>query len=262
MPLPHQTIPMSIDKYHTMKHRLGWKHEYFDGAAQLSCQESAIVHYELDLNSVADKSLELPSQLTLRPVTPGDVAALVELFKIVFDRAVEYIGWSDEGYEKDALRCVERCTKSKAAIAHSFLLQDQLETVAAILIACKKKGITIEPVMVHPEFQRRGLGSALLSATCGSLREAGHSRLRSCCHLGNPGSLHWHEKVGFEKQPSYFGDSHRWRHYQWQTSHFASLGETKKAADTKRLAEHWRKVAEESEKLMIREHERQYSEMP
>jgi hypothetical protein len=33
MPLPQKVLPMTIDEYRYMSRPLGWKHEYFDGAA-------------------------------------------------------------------------------------------------------------------------------------------------------------------------------------------------------------------------------------
>lgn len=46
MPRPHLVVPMSIEEFEHMEHRLGWKHEYWDGAAQLSTQETAVVSFQ------------------------------------------------------------------------------------------------------------------------------------------------------------------------------------------------------------------------
>jgi hypothetical protein len=40
---------MSIEEFHAMEHRLAWKHEYWDDAAQLSRHPTAVAPLWLDL---------------------------------------------------------------------------------------------------------------------------------------------------------------------------------------------------------------------
>jgi len=72
MPRPHLDLPMSIDEFHVMKHRLGWKHEYWDGVARLSPQSTAIIDYELPIPSDASPTAELDKDLALRCIRPED----------------------------------------------------------------------------------------------------------------------------------------------------------------------------------------------
>jgi predicted N-acetyltransferase YhbS len=244
---------MSIDEFHAMEHRLGWKHEYWEGAARLSCQPTAVASLRLELLTKTPTLPEVREGYNLRTVTIADAPELVELFVNAFDSAVEYAGWDQGHYLRDAHRSVDSffdcSTEKKRRLAtglpeHSFVAHDSGSLVAAILVRQIEPGPIVEPVMVEPAHQRRGLGSALLAATISSLTNAGANVLVSRCHLGNAASMDWHLRNGFSELPSYFTATHRATHFRWLAEHYRSRQQPEQAAEMLRLAEHWADVAE------------------
>jgi GNAT superfamily N-acetyltransferase len=253
MPLERPVLPMSIDQFHAMEHRLGWKHEYWDGAAQLSSQPTAVASLRLELPAKTPTVPRLSQGYTLRTVTIADARELVELFVNAFDTAVEYAGWPQEDCVRDAHRSVDsffdlptekKQRRAKGLLDHSFVAHDGRSLVAAILVRQIEPGPIVEPVMVELAHQRRGLGSALLAATVTSLQNAGASVLVSRVHLGNSASLDWHLRNGFRELPNYFTAGHRAMHFHWLVEHFESRQQPEQAAEMRRLAEHWDAVAD------------------
>jgi hypothetical protein len=107
MPLERPVLPMSIDEFHAMEHRLGWKHEYWDGAAQLSCQPTAVASLRLESPRETPRLSKLGVGYNLRTVAVADAPELVDLFVNGFDTAVEYAGWAQEDYVRDTHRSVD-----------------------------------------------------------------------------------------------------------------------------------------------------------
>ena len=101
MPRPRPVLPMSMDEFDHMPHWLGWKHEYWDGAAQLSPQETAVVALQRRVE-VMESRVVLAEGEELRQVRAEDEAALVELFQLAFDDAVEYAGWPQHSFREEA----------------------------------------------------------------------------------------------------------------------------------------------------------------
>lgn len=56
-----------------------------------------------------------------------------------------------------------------------------------------------EPVGVHPGFQRRGLGKALLHGGLRRLREEGMTSASVCADNDNPAAIRLYESAGFQK---------------------------------------------------------------
>jgi RimJ/RimL family protein N-acetyltransferase len=253
MPLERPVLPMSVEEFHAMEHRLGWKHEYWDGAAQLSCQPTAVASLRLELPTETPRLTKLGVGYNLRTVTVADAPELVELFVTAFDTAVEYAGWPQEDYVRDAHRSIDsffdfptdkKLRRAKGLLDHSFVARDGGLLVAAILVRQIEPGPIVEPVMVEPAHQRRGLGSALLAATIDSLQNAGTNVLVSRCHLGNAASMAWHLRNGFRELSNYFTAGHRAMHFHWLTEHYETRQQPEQAAEMRRLAEHWDDLAD------------------
>lgn len=254
MPQPLPVLPMSIDEFHVMEHRLGWKHEYWDGAARLSPQSTAIVDLERPIEGSELLQPHLPAGYELRAIEVADEHALVRLFVEAFDDSVEYAGWDEDFYHRDAEESIQSffdtATKRRSrgcrrgVAGHSFVISHEDRIVAAILIRMRRLGPIVEPVMVAQGRQRQGLGRALSQATLIALRDAGINKLYSRCHLGNAASLCWHEQNGFLEIPNYFAATHRRHHFTWLTRHFRHLDDVEKTQEGQRTAEHWNAVVE------------------
>ena len=298
MPLPRPVLPMTIDEFEHMEHRLGWKHEYWDGAAQLSTQESAVASFQRPIaplttpvplaagvhnsnspvthcsptpcgsvdsrissnppgKGLGDRDSELllctlAADEQLRLIHPDDEPGLIELFVIAFDEAIEYAGWPDDAYRRDARDSIgtffgkssrQRYDQADPARPDaSFVIVTPTQILAAVLVRSIRRGPILQPIMVHPAHHRRGLGTALLSAVLESLLVSGDATLFSRCQLGNAASLAWHERNGFLEFPDYSAATHRWRHFDWLADHFHYAQQPDKAAEMRQFAEHWKCV--------------------
>lgn len=58
-------------------------------------------------------------------------------------------------------------------------------------------GCTLDKLYVHPEWQRRGVGAALLAAVAGWARTQGAAALRLQVNRGNSQAIRAYEKYGF-----------------------------------------------------------------
>ena len=216
---------MPVEEFEHMEHRLGWKHEYWNGAAQLSPQETAVVSLQRPVGAASLSHPPLREGEQFRPVQAEDEAGLAKLFIVAFDDAVEFAGWPDDVYRKDSYDSMASFFGNATSRRHhgrspgrrdaSFVCVAGEQLLAAVLVRSIRRGPILEPIMVQPAHQRRGLGTALLSVTLEALNAAGESTLYSRCHLGNPASLAWHKKSGFQEIPDYFSAAHRWHHYAW-----------------------------------------------
>ncbi|MFM9961110.1 MAG: N-acetyltransferase family protein [Planctomycetaceae bacterium] len=257
MPRPRPVLPMSIDEFEHMEHRLGWKHEYWDGAAQLSTQQTAVASFQRSIDTVPLTRMPLRDDEQLRLIQADDESALVELFVLTFDEAVEYAGWPDHIYRRDARDSLAsffgKTTEQRYYGSElgrpdaSFVITSGEQPLAAVLVRTIRRGPILQPIMVHPAHQRRGLGTGLLSAALEALNAANETTLFSRCQLGNAASLAWHEKHGFEEIPNYFAATHRWRHFAWLSEHYTFRQQPDNAAKMQQLAEHWEGIAKRLE---------------
>lgn len=245
-------LPMSIDEFHHMEPWLGWKHEYWDGAARLSVQETAVVSFQRTIGPLTDSPPLLCAGEQLRLVRPDDSDSLVKLFMSAFDDAIDYAGYPDDAYRREAEDNIasffgnptsgRRQRSNGGRLGASFTVVSSKQLVAAVLVRSIRRGPILEPIMVHPEHQRRGLGHSLLSATFQALQASGESALFSRCHLGNAASLAWHAKHGFEEIPDYFSATHRWRHFSRLADHCNHVGQSDRAEEMQTIADHWQAV--------------------
>lgn len=247
-------LPMSIEEFHRMEPWLGWKHEYWDGAAQLSVQETAVVSFQRTIGPLSDTPEVLCAGEQLRRIQAEDSESLVKLFLSAFDDTVDYAGYPDDLYRREAEDNIASFFGKPTSRRHqrsncgrleaSFAVVSGEQLVAAVLVRSLSRGPILEPIMVHPAHQRRGLGCALLSATLEALQAGGESALLARCHLGNAASLAWHEKHGFGEIPNYFAATHRWRHFAWLAEHCCHVGQSERAAEMQAVADHWKAVVD------------------
>lgn len=236
MPLPLPVIPMTLAEFSAMPHRLGWSHEYWDGAARLSPKASAVVEFRRAISTPVTVASQ--EDVLIRPIQPSDAGALAGLFQSAFDGAIEFAGYSTEMLRERADESMgeffavqrepdaaKRCAQQPHAWENaSFLAEAVGRVVGATMIRKLRVGPILEPVFVAPDWQRRGVAALLLDAALGALNSGNTERsdeaavdfLYSRCHLGNPASLAWHVRFGFEEIPTLPAAQHRWQHYLQQ----------------------------------------------
>jgi RimJ/RimL family protein N-acetyltransferase len=76
------------------------------------------------------------------------------------------------------------------------------ETLAgAAMVTSTENGPLLYLLFVAPEWQRRGLATAMVSAAINELYELGEKTLTSRYHIGNEESMAWHQRFGFVEEP-------------------------------------------------------------
>ncbi|KAA1259498.1 Acetyltransferase (GNAT) family protein [Rubripirellula obstinata] len=267
MPASLIEIPMSIDDFRVMPHRLGWKHEYWDGMARLSPSHGAVAKFELRFNQTPPASSTSKSTYDIRGVGDVDRESLVQLHINAFDDSIEFAGYSDAAFEKEQRRSMsaffapENSTRRRRGLAkHSFAVVDGNDSVAAIFIRETPDGLAVEPILVHPRYHRKGLASALFWQSCRALASEGVKVLRSSCHLGNHASMKWHLAMGFRETPNVTAASARANHHHWMARHHRFQGRLNEAESQTKLARSWDQKYESWQEAWIAEIEQSRSE--
>lgn len=130
----------------------------------------------------------------IRRAEPADGAVLV---------AIGVRAWTDHvfSFEPDT-------PGLRARIRRAFedMVEDHLDTVTLAEIdgairgwaARENRDEIISDLWVDPDWQGRGIGSALLSALAADIRAAGYARARLVAHARNAKALRFYEGRGFE----------------------------------------------------------------
>ncbi len=250
MPLPLIQFEISMDDFHTMRHRIGWKHEYWDGQAQLSPSSTAIADFQLRIWKKNDEVVQPcePAVGILRIPEPSDTEELVRLHSEVFESAIEYAGYDEASYHQSNMESIaaffgqsNRRGYAHGVLAYSRVIEQSGRLIAALLVRAEDAddaaSLVVQPIMVAAEHQRHGLGRCLLDAVRSALAGDDRHYLNSRCHLGNEASMAWHRAVGFEEQPSMFAASHRAHHHSWMARHHTAAGRELEAFYHGELAE-------------------------
>lgn len=135
---------------------------------------------------------KVPDQITIRPETADDIAAIRAVSQAAFLEAEHSDGTEQE--------IVERL-RAAGCLAVSLVaeLQGRVVGHAAVSPVSISDGTQgwygLGPISVLPEFQRRGIGSLLMNRALESLKEL---RACGCVVLGDPG---FYGRFGFEAHP-------------------------------------------------------------
>lgn len=254
MPRPIEITPMPFDDFLVMDHRLGWKHEYLEGAAWLS-PALVLARFELRLGDFTPPAKPPGETYQIRHVEVADKRQLIGLLVDVFDTSIEFVDWSEAAFHENAHNSIASFFVNHGSSGdhlvgypeYSFVAITARQVVAALQVRRHRRGPMIEPVMVHPTHQRRGLGRALLAATVRSMQESGQEILHSRCYLGNPASYTWHTKCGFREVESFSAANHRAIHFRQRAKHFEHVGDSEQSQQMARQADYWAAIVKEWE---------------
>lgn len=238
---------MTWEEFEDFPRRIGWKHEYYDGSIHLSPSKTAIASLRLTTSP-----LSMPISPGLRPVLREDEPALVALFEHCFRNAVEYAGWPARAFHEESRENVHDFFEEtdRAYPGASLLLEDEGQLIAAGLIRQIRRGPILQPIFVASNRQRQGIGSGMLRTVVHRLHELGETALFSRCHLGNPSSMAWHLKNGFQELPSLFVAQHRAYFYSAEAERFARSGDPAQSDEASRLANAWWKEAQRLQSMV------------
>ncbi|MBO0859088.1 MAG: GNAT family N-acetyltransferase [Chloracidobacterium sp.] len=199
---------MTDDEYQLLPFEPGWKCEYWNGIAHYSPRYHAVV------TTLAVAPRDVDTDCMLRQPAESDIEALTPTYIAAFSGTIEYFGYS-QGQIAEAAR---RDIKNYFAGGHgrptsaSCLAVDskpypgdsnpEEETIAgAAMVTSTEDGPLLYLLFVAPQFQRRGLATAMVSAAVNELHELGEKTLTSRYHIGNEQSLNWHQRFGFVEEP-------------------------------------------------------------
>ncbi len=236
-------IPMSIEEYHRIPRKFGWKYEYWDGEAHIQPREWAVYA------RVPVTLREVRGGLTLRPALPEDEPELCEAFLECFHDSVEYCDWSEEKFLGSAERCVggwyrgrrgERLEVSRVAVT-AATDQEPSQIAGAALVVRDPLGPFLDLLYVRPAWQRQGLASALVSDAMNALYTQGYSHISSSYHPANEASTAWHARFGFVEEPDFWLTQSHWYHARHELARRKEIGdlEPRERAILERECELW-----------------------
>ena len=246
-------IPMTVDEYQLLPFEPGWKCEYWNGKAHYSPRYHAVV------TTIAVAPRDVDTDCMLRQPAESDIEALTPAYIAAFSETIEYFGYSQgqiaEAARRDltnyfAGRHGQPTSASCLAIAPGSD-PDEETFAGAVMVTSRKNGPLLYLLFVGPEWQRRGLAAAMVSAAINELQELGEKTLTSKYHIGNERSMAWHQRFGFVEEP----DLQRARLYLrqarvelWRRDKIGGLSDEERARLTAD-AEQWEEEVEKLQRI-------------
>ncbi len=195
--MKRKSIAMSYAEYEVLEHPFGWKVEYWDGQAHLTPREAG-VHTCIGL-------LHRPfsQNHTLIPVHPTFTEQMIAGYFEVFQDSVEFCDWPLEQVQNSAEKCINRYfaeTREESLPASVIALEPNSDKLAglALFVLTKEKKPHLRLLYVRPEFQRKGIATAMVIWGINTLMESNFQELFSTYHICNEDSCQWHHKFGFQ----------------------------------------------------------------
>ena len=241
---------MTWEEYLVYPRKLGWKHEYFDGALHLSPAWTAVATFRLSISELLNREVytcvRRKPVASIRSLQPQDLDALLTLFCECFERSIEYAGSGPAGLMRYAHGTLDRFFGQTSAPYVNGCCVAVLKgsIVGCSMITESEHGVTLQPIFVAPIVQRQGIATLLLVASAKYLADHGIAELRSQCNLGNDASMAWHVQCGFVENPSRFPAGHRANIYLQEAERQDRL-HLPTAQATRALAEHWANIRDE-----------------
>jgi hypothetical protein len=220
-------LHLPFDEFHRLPRNSAYKYEYWDGRAVLSPRPKCY-RAVLDLQPLTDVD-----PCDVRPFPPGEIVDQAELFRAAFHRTQPFASLDDDAALTAARECLEKTASGGDGPLIESACYQAFEPhfdgpVGAILVTLLPADIVDnwrahtwrEPpppdaverrlgcphltwVFVSPWQERRGVGTALLTASVRALLALGYPQLASTFLLGNDSSTLWHWRNGFRLQPLY-----------------------------------------------------------
>ena len=243
-------LPMTIDEFHVMARKPGWKYEYWDGKAHISPAHRTVAT-SLDTEP---RSYQSPCQI--RPVESRYQPSMIDAFVVAFRDTIEYCDWEDEKILDSARKNVigffsgERGNPLPASrLALVSQPEGERESVvgASLVVGMRGGSALLDVLFVTPEWQRRGVATALVSSVIDRLHDGGNSTLKSRYNLGNDESRAWHRKFGFVDDSDLFLAESYYRHAEHELWRREKLGNLTREERQKLMLEvdRWRVQADD-----------------
>ena len=197
-------LAMTFEQFELLERKPGWKYEYWHGKAHISPGHRVVT---ASVN-IEPRSCKYPGRIG--PAEKKYEAELIFAYLAAFRDTIEYCDWEEEKIADSARKSVagffagERgnpLPASRLALVSHPEVEDRLVVGAALLVEMDDGCPLLDILFVSPEWQRRGIATALVSSAIDQLHGSGYRRLKSRYMLGNDESRAWHGKFGFVAHP-------------------------------------------------------------
>lgn len=241
-------IPMTVEEFENAEFPFGWKDEYCDGFAYLTPRE----HGVLMKISVERRPAETFAEI--RPIAEVDRRELIELFYVSFVESVEFCDYSKSEIKKLAARNVRLFFDGKRGapsleLSRCAVLPEDERLIGACLVSRYTYGYKNEILFVRPEFQKKGVGTALVSGVLNELDAMSEKIFWSEYHICNLQSRTWHEKFGFAEVTDILTAKLRRNHRRRAFWRSEQLGDAQRAAELKPLVKEAESEVERLKKI-------------
>lgn len=198
-----RAVQMTVDEYRLLPFEPGWKCEYWNGKAHYS------PHYHAVVTTVPVAPRGVNTDCLLRQPAEADIEPLTPVYVAAFGETIEYFCCSQEQIAEAARRDLKNYFAGKhgrptsaSCLAIAPESNPDEETLAgAAMVTSTENGPLLYLLFVAPQWQRRGLAAAMVSAAVNELHDLGEKTLTSKYHIGNEQSLAWHQRFGFVEEP-------------------------------------------------------------
>ena len=192
---------MTVDEYHLLEMKPGWKYEYWDGKAHITPSP----RYAITTLTVEPRPVG--REFKLRAVKRSDEAQLIDVFYDAFKDTSEYCDWEEEDIYQSAVEGIQSYYAGKRGKPHTasyvaVVPGESGEKIAgAALLVHGIEHPFLDILFIRTDFQKRGLATLLVSAAVSRLYKMGARRLSSAYRLCNEASAQWHRRFGFVEEP-------------------------------------------------------------
>lgn len=224
--MKRKRVPMSFAEFEIMERPFGWKVEYWDGQAHLTPREFGIA------TRINLSPRPLQQNHALIPVHPSYAEQMIAGYFEVFVDSVDLCGYSEAQVQDSAKKCIDHYfsgKKGEALPASIIALDQNSQKLAglALFILNREQKPHLELLYVRPQFQRRGMATAMVTLGMNNLIESNFQALFSTYHICNEGSRLWHHKMGFQDiyDPYYIRLKSSWLNQEIWRKEKLGLGE-------------------------------------
>ena len=193
-------MPVSREAFFDLPRPPGWKYERGDGRL---CLEPDWRYEVARWTGPLPEATSPRADIQLNPTDAASAEGMVDLADQSFAQSPDFFAVPDarrwEHLSKSVADALDLEPAWVRRVGRTAWSTDG-DLVGMILTREVEGGVTLDTVAVHPDWQRRGVGSSLLAAVVEALPDA--TDLRSAWLIANRESARWHARNGFKTVPT------------------------------------------------------------